>query len=114
MPKRWQPKHGKPLVCVYWDDADASSPTDAFYEEEIVHTPQPMETYGLLIKDDQDGVTIMNEFYLNENGKKTYRGRTTIPRSLVRDVVIMAEPYTPRKKAHHAKEVLAGNTGGAT
>ena len=97
---KWTPIHGKPLVCVHWLDADASSPTDAFHEEEIAgkHHTTPMETYGLLLREDADGVTLMNEFYVDE-GKHTFRGRNFIPAcQLVKvDVLLAPAQVKPRR-----------------
>lgn len=91
MMSKWSPAHNKPLVCVHWNDAESAAPNDAFYEEEIQHTKHPMETYGLLMKEDSDGITLMTEFYL-ENGKGVYRGKTFIPGSIVDHVETLLKP----------------------
>lgn len=85
-------------MCVTWRDADASAPNEAFYEEEITHRIRPMDTYGLLVKQDADGVTVMTEFYLEDDGKKVFRGKTTIPASLIEKIEILAEPWKPRSR----------------
>ena len=90
---RWRPAHGKPLVVVRWLDAEASQPTDAFFEEEVaaVHKTTPMETYGLLLQQDSAGVTLMDEYYTSD-GKAVFRGRNFIPASQVVEVVQLLPP----------------------
>ena len=95
---RWKPIHGKHLVCVHWLDADASSPSEAFYENEIKHRTTPMETYGLLMRQDDDGITLMTEFYQEDDGKSVYRGRTFIPASLIKSIEVLAKPFVSKKK----------------
>lgn len=106
---KWQSLHGKALVCVHWRDADASSPTESFTDRDIdsVHKITPMESYGLLMRDDPTGVTIMTEYYMDA-GVPTYRGRTTIPREQVVRVEVLLPAATstapPRRpKAGHAR-----------
>jgi len=98
---KWTPSHGKTLVCVHWGDADGAAPDASFYEEEIdtKHRATSMQTYGLLVKQDKDGVTLMTEFYKEDDGKNVFRGRTFIPGSLIKNVEIMATPWVrkPRK-----------------
>lgn len=96
---KWQPLHKKALVCVHWSDADASAPTEAFYEEEIKHRTTPMETYGLLMKQNEEGITLMTEFYREDDGRGVYRGRTFVPAPLIHRVEVLASPWSakPRK-----------------
>ena len=94
--KRWRPTHNKPLVCVTWEDAESSAPNEAFYEEEIVHKTRPMETYGLLLKDDDKGITVMTEFYQEDDGKHVFRGKTLIPRPLIVKVETLLKPQVSR------------------
>jgi len=99
---KWTPSHGRSLVCVLWNDADGSAPDASFYEEEIdtKHRATSMQTYGLLVKQDKDGVTLMTEFYKEDDGKNVFRGRTFIPDSLITKVEVMATPWMkkPRTK----------------
>ena len=95
---KWQPVHGKPLVCVTWRDSDSSAPNEAFYEEDINHHARPMETYGLLMKQDAEGITVMTEFYQEDDDKKVYRGRTLILAPLVVKVEVLAEPWVKKSR----------------
>ncbi len=107
---RWQPPHHKPLVCVHWLDSDASAPTTAFYEDEIasVHKTTPMESYGLLLQEDSEGVTLMTEYY--DDGKPTFRGRSFIMARLILRVERLLEPSVSRphrKSRPHPEAVSA-------
>ena len=109
MALKWTPDHNKSLVAVFWRDADASAPTDAFYEEEIKHHTRPMVTYGLLVKQDQEGVTVMNEYYREDDGKEVYRGRTFIPGYLVDRIDVIAEPWKRKARARRLSPVPEPN-----
>jgi len=68
----------KPLVAVTWLDAHGGSP-EIFSETEIPHEPAVVTTYGLLLREDPQGVSIANEEF--EGG--LYRGHTFVPSALV-------------------------------
>lgn len=91
-----------PLVIVEWNDAwtDGAEPVLAS-EAHIEHRPKVIVTLGWLLKDDDTGVQIASEHYKDDS---TYRGRTFIPRGMIRDVT----PFTlsrPRKKKVPPQEV---------
>ena len=74
------------LVIAVWDDAWADSsdfctPKDVHMK----HKATVMETIGWLLGDDKEGVSIFNERCLDD-GQEQYRGRTFIPRPLIRSV----------------------------
>jgi hypothetical protein len=79
-----------PLVVVEWDDAwQTETPATL---RDFVHKPERITTIGWLMKDDEVGVQLANEFY-----DDTYRGRTFIPRAMV----VKVTPYAltkPRAK----------------
>jgi hypothetical protein len=65
-----------PLVVVEWDDAwQSETPATLAH---FVHKPERITTIGWLMKNDEIGVQLANEFY-----DETYRGRTFIPRAMV-------------------------------
>jgi len=66
-----------PLVVVEWDDAWTTE-TPATLDGHLVHKPERVTTIGWLLKDDEIGVQLANEFY-----DETYRGRTFVPRAMV-------------------------------
>lgn len=88
-----------PLVVVEWNDAwvdgtDPVSPADVA----ATHKPKVVITMGWVLKDDEQGISLANEHYAGED---TYRGRTFIPRVMVKNV-------TPFKlaKIREKKEVV--------
>lgn len=85
------------LVSVVWDDAHASA-GEQFTVKSLddVHKPTKMETTGWLLRDDEVGVTVANERCLDE-GDDTYRGRTFVPRALVKEVKPVLKQRKPRK-----------------
>lgn len=70
------------VVCVTWTDAHGNS--FAVYEpHEIPHAPAIVKTYGVLMREDEAGVTIGHEVF--ENGG--VRGITFVPKGMIREIV---------------------------
>lgn len=86
------------FVEVVWSDAYADKATKAFSVDEIKHTDEdnlPVVTRGFLLREDDKGVSVAPEFYLNtEDNKWNYRGRTFILKSMILSVT----DYPPKKK----------------
>lgn len=81
------------VVCVTWTDAHGNA--FAVYEpHEIPHSPAIVNTYGVLLKEDEAGVSVANEIF--EAGG--FRGVTFIPRGMIRgmDDVIGTRPRKPK------------------
>lgn len=94
---KWKPAHGCALVCVRWMDAHGSA-TQAYTKTSIPHATYPMETYGLLLRDDEIGVSIGNETYFDDIDKEqTFRGHTFVPRAMITAVDVLLTPVTPRR-----------------
>lgn len=92
----WKPSHGKPLVCVHWKDAHGSA-SQAYTEANIPHSVYPMETYGLLLRDDEAGVSIANETYWDDiDHERNYRGHTFIPRGMVSKIEVVRDVKKPK------------------
>lgn len=83
--------HQKHLVALKWNDAHGSA-TESYSENDIPHEPLLMTTYGLLLRDDDVGVSVANE----ECGDGTYRGYTFVPRPLVVELLDLGEPKPKR------------------
>ena len=77
-----------PLVAVVWDDAKATAVVEYDLNEirTQFHRAARYTTYGLLIVDDQQGVTLASE----EGDDHNLRGLTFIPRQMIVEVVVIA------------------------
>lgn len=69
-----------PLVQLRWRDAHGTA--TAVYElHEIPHRALEVTTYGLLLRDDAEGISIASE----DVGANCFRGLTFVPRPMVID-----------------------------
>lgn len=74
------------LSVVVWDDAYSDALASLTIQDaHLSHRPTVMQTIGWLLVSDDAGISIFNERCLDV-GEETYRGKTFIPRSLVRSV----------------------------
>lgn len=87
----------KPLVIVVWLDAWVSEEGCSDDMAASLHKPEEVTTIGWVLVDNAAGLQISNEFY-----GTTYRGRTFIPRAMVKSVTPykLSKPSKPRKKAN--------------
>ena len=69
------------LACVRWSDAHGNAMT-TYEAHEVPHAPAVVETYGLIIRRDDAGITLANEVF--EAG--SFRGVTFIPAGMINDV----------------------------
>jgi hypothetical protein len=67
-----------PLVLVEW--LDANTDNDPVTEDTVssVHKPYTIHTLGWVLQQDEVGITLCNEYYLD-----SFRGRTFIPAGMV-------------------------------
>lgn len=80
------------LVLVAWDDAHADASEALSLEDMAVkHRAAVFQTVGWLIIEDEKGVSVANERCLDA-GDEVYRGRTFIPKSLIRSVTPVLKP----------------------
>lgn len=88
-----------PLVLVEWNDAWGKGEEPVTLSDvAATHQPTVIHTLGWVLLEDEDGISLANEYYLD-----TYRGRTFIPRVLVRSVT----PFSltkPRKRKERTVE----------
>lgn len=92
-----------PLVCVVWNDAHGSAIGEYTVAEakRDFHKPAPVHSFGLLVSDDAEGVTIcMDDTSQPSEPAETYRGLSFIPRAMVVDVI--PQPM-PRRRASRSK-----------
>lgn len=82
-----------PLVIVEWNDAwGKAEESVTLADVAATHHPTVIYTLGWVLFEDDKGISLANEHYLD-----IYRGRSFIPRELIRSVT----PFTltkPRKK----------------
>ena len=85
-------KPTQPFVEVVWNDAwvRADEPV-TLADVAASHKPMVIHTLGYLLREDEVGVSLANEFY-DEDG--TFRGRTFI----YRPMLISVKPYRPPRK----------------
>lgn len=87
----------RPLVCVTWIDAHKDQ--DEHAARDIPHEPAVCRVYGLLLRQDDAGVTLADEETWLRDNEVTYRGRTFIPAPFVVEVVQLAVPQRRRRRA---------------
>lgn len=80
------------LVAVKWRDAHGSALSE-FAEHEIPHRAYIWTTYGLLMRDDDEGISIASEV-----SEGSYRGVTFVPRQMVIEVIDLGVPHRPRER----------------
>lgn len=87
------------LVVVDWDDA-WGDPAEPISIKDAAHTSKPMliSTIGWLLYDGEEGVQIASEYCDDD----TFRGRSFIPRGMVRNVVPfkLTKPRRPKHETH--------------
>jgi hypothetical protein len=87
------------IVIVVWDDAHGSAHREVT-EDDMPHRPTIMQTVGWLLRHDETGVSIANE-YCCDADSTCYRGHTFVPAGMIRSVT----PFnlTIPRKPRHAK-----------
>lgn len=83
------------LVALTWLDAHATGTTTTYEVHELPHRALEVTTYGLLLRDDEAGVSIACE----DCGGGTYRGVTFVPRSLI----VRCKPVTPVRQRRRTR-----------
>ena len=87
-----------PLAAVVWDDAKATAVVEYDLNEVRTqfHKAARYTTYGLLVIQDDKGITLASE----EGDDQNLRGLTFIPRQMVVEVVLLGKPRArkPRPK----------------
>jgi hypothetical protein len=83
-----------PLVAVVWDDAKATAVVEYDLNEVRTqfHKAARYTTYGLLLVDDDKGITLASE----EGDDQNLRGLTFIPRQMVVEVVVLGRQRPKR------------------
>jgi hypothetical protein len=97
--KRRAPLSTFPLAAVRWLDAHGNALGDYNLGEirRDFHKPEEYWSFGLLVQDDEVGVTLASE----QSGD-TVRGISFIPRGMVGEVILLGPPVRPRPAASRA------------
>lgn len=82
-----------PLVRVVWLDAHGSA-VSSYSIDEIPHAAIKVETYGLLLKQDEVGISIASEICDND----VYRGYSFVPAGMLVSVTPVTKQRKPRAK----------------
>lgn len=75
----------RPVAVVVWNDAHGSVNKDIDPDSVQDHKPMVMTTMGWLLVDNEQGVTVAMEKFVEE-GKDYYRGATFVPRGMITSV----------------------------
>jgi hypothetical protein len=78
-----------------WDDAWTNENAVSLQDVGHTHKPEVITTLGWLLKQDDTGVSLANEFYA-----ETYRGRTFIPAPMIKSILPFKLSKTRPKKEH--------------
>ena len=84
------------VVCKWWDawcDGVDDVTIEKVWEK---HKPLEMETRGWILLDDEIGVSL---FYERSGDQSSYRGRTFIPRGMIKSI----EDFPPKRKPRKVK-----------
>lgn len=87
------------FVEVQWDDAWQDQENFATaHGIAVTHAPMLVKTRGWLIQDDEVGISVANE-QSSQDGQDVFRGRTFIPRAMVKGVTPfnLTRPKTKRR-----------------
>jgi hypothetical protein len=89
-----------PLAAVVWDDAKATAVVEYDLNEVKTqfHKAARYTTYGLLVIQDEKGITLASE----QGDDQNLRGLTFIPRQMVVEVVLLGKPRA--RKARQKRE----------
>ena len=93
-----------PLVALTWKDAHGTA-TAAYSLHEIPHEAIEITTYGLLLREDEKGVSVACE--VCRDG--TYRGVTFVPKELVLEVrrLVISRPRVKKVQPPTFESVLS-------
>ena len=95
---RLMPEKNPALVALRWRDAHGSA--TALYEiHELPHKATEITTYGLLLRQDEEGISIAAE----DCGGGCYRGVTFVPKALIVECRPVKPPRTRRAERRHGE-----------
>jgi hypothetical protein len=78
----------RPLAICVWDDAHGTVNQDIDPDNIPDHKPIVMTTLGWLLRDDEKGVFLAMERFMDDDGRTKYRGTTFVPRGMVKSLTL--------------------------
>jgi hypothetical protein len=93
-----------PLACVIWLDAKGDALGEHTREsiDREYHQPTPFATFGLLVKQNEAGITLAMEQCPPLVGTE-HRGLAFIPRGMIVEVVLLGRPRRPAAPRRQAR-----------
>lgn len=100
-----------PAAIIIWNDAHARNPAVEYEESEIAqqHKPEECKILGLVIKDDEKGLSLYNE----ETDLSSVRGLSFIPRAMIKNITYVSLTV-PRKVSKGNGKTKDSSAQGAT
>lgn len=83
-----------PLVIVEWHDAVTFETPVGLADVSSMHRPEVVHTLGWVLREDEHGISLATEYY-----DESYRGRSFIPRNMIRAVTPFALTKPRMRKA---------------
>lgn len=86
------------FVVVLWNDAwiDATEPV-TLVDVEAKHKPLLVKTFGWLLKENEVGITLASERYMDSSEHDVFRAATFIPKAMIQSVTPVS--LTKKRKA---------------
>jgi len=91
-----------PFVCLRWDDAKGAA-TGEYTIEDVNrdwHQSQEIKTFGILLVDDDKGVTIAAE--ITQDDPVMFRGLSFVPRGMVIELIHLGFPRKSRSRVRNS------------
>lgn len=99
-------------VAVVWKDAHARNQAVEYTEDEAkiqLHRGESVITLGLLLKEDEEGVSLYNE----ETGPDSIRGHSFIPRAMIVEIIRLGFLKRPPKSRKGPRDVSSPPPAGS-
>lgn len=92
------------LVLVEWLDANTDNDAVTLDNVNAYHKAWTVHTLGWCMREDEEGITLVTEYY-----DDAFRGRTFIPRAMIKSVTpyVLSRPRRKSKKSHTPSETPA-------
>lgn len=99
-------------MLVVWNDANVGGDDAVSLDTvHLYHEPTVVHTIGWVLKEDEEGISIVTEYY-----DETFRGRTFIHRPMIKDVIpfTISKKREPRARNPHVTPILDLSKGSSS